>query len=69
LIFQNLEKLSLGRKILRLNNTISIHFKVWGEKYIKVSDMDEFQFHVKIPGLQTYLIIIFIGIILKIEYN
>jgi len=37
-------------------------FKVWGEKYIKVSNMDKFQFYVKVHGLPTYLIVIFIGI-------
>jgi len=31
--------------------------KVYGPKYIKVSDKDELQFLIKVQGLKTYLIL------------
>jgi len=42
--------------VIELKWLYSFMFKVWGQKCINVSDKDESQIHVKVQGLQMFLV-------------
>jgi len=46
--------------VIRIKELYSFIFKVLGLKCIEVSDMDKFQFWIKVQGLKTYLTLSYI---------